>query len=55
MKRPAKNGDKQDCFNSRKLHKYLDKAGASHRIKRRARRRERRENKEQDADRGITG
>jgi hypothetical protein len=46
MKRPAKNGDEQDCFFSRKLHKYLDKPGRSANIKRNARRRERREAKQ---------
>ena len=50
MKRPAKNADEQDCFYSRKLHKYLDKPGASANIKRRARRRERRKANEETND-----
>ena len=42
MKRPAKDGDEQDCFFSRNAHKWLQRAKASAEIKKRHNRRERR-------------
>ena len=43
MKRPAKDGDEQDCFSSfRNIHKWLKRARAASKIKKRHNRRERR-------------
>ena len=50
MKRPARNGDEQDCFHARKLLKVFDRAGVAAKTKKRARRRERRETKENKHD-----
>ena len=42
MKQPAKGGDEQDCFFSRNIHKWLDRARAAAKIKKKHNRRERR-------------
>jgi hypothetical protein len=50
MKRPARNGDEQDCFYARKFLKVFDRAGVAAKTKKRARRRERRETKKDKHD-----
>jgi len=45
MKRPAKNGDEQDCFYAKKFLKIFTRPRISAKTKRRYRRRERRESK----------
>ena len=42
MKQPAKGGDEHDCFYSRHIHKWLERAKAASKIKKRHNRRERR-------------
>ena len=42
MKRPAKDGDEQDCFFARNIHKWIQRARAASKIKKRHNRRERR-------------
>ena len=42
MKRPAKNGDEQDCFYARKWLKVFKRAGIASKTKKRFRRKERR-------------
>jgi len=45
MKRPAKNGDEQDCFYARQYLKVFQRAGIASKTKKRYRRRERKNNK----------